>query len=137
MQTHIVSSDLRREQCLVELSRKSYECFRCRDNGYPNTMIYLAGKDEQGKTIQLEEDGTKHLHKLKDQQLQQLQQQQTQPQPQLQSKQTSEYEQSVERGISAFSMMTDLIRLIEQTQGLLVTLDGKIDRLLNLANERK
>lgn len=29
-------------------------------------------------------------------------------------------------------MMTDLIRLVEQSQKLLVTMDGKIDRLLNL-----
>ena len=34
-----------------------------RDNGYANTMVYLAGKDDQGRTIQLEEDGTKHVHK--------------------------------------------------------------------------
>jgi hypothetical protein len=47
-------------------SRKPYECFRCRDNGFPNTMVYLAGKDEQGKTIQLEEDGTAHRHKSKE-----------------------------------------------------------------------
>lgn len=46
-------------------SRKPYECFRCRDNGFPNIMVYLAGKDEQGKTIQLEEDGMTHQHKYK------------------------------------------------------------------------
>ena len=28
-------------------------------------MVYLAGKDEQGKTIQLEEDGMTHQHKYK------------------------------------------------------------------------
>ena len=25
-------------------------------------MVYLAGKDEQGKTIQFEADGTRHVH---------------------------------------------------------------------------
>lgn len=111
------------------MSRKPYECFRCRDNGYPDTMVYLAGKDGQGKTVYVEEDGTPHQHKpnkgtgmrnisLTDQ-------------PQEQSKQT-EYERSVDNGISAFSMMTDLIRLVEQTQKLLVTMDGKLDRLTNL-----
>ena len=45
------------------MSRKPYECFKCRDNGYANTMVYLAGKDESGKTVYVEEDGTPHLHK--------------------------------------------------------------------------
>ena len=53
-------------------SRKPYECFKCRDNGLPNTMVYLAGKDDQGKTVYIEEDGTAHQHKIK-------QQRQTQP----------------------------------------------------------
>ena len=47
-------------------------------------MVYLAGKDEQGKTIQLEADGTRHVHYQQGQQqtqqqlaaLQQVQQQQ-------------------------------------------------------------
>jgi len=46
-------------------SRKPYECFKCRDNGFPNTMVFLAGKDEQGKTIYIEEDGIGHRHKTK------------------------------------------------------------------------
>ena len=36
-------------------------------------MVYLAGKDDSGKTIQLEEDGTKHVHKTKGQQTQEQQ----------------------------------------------------------------
>ena len=48
-------------------SRKPYECFKCRDHGFPNTMVYLAGKDEQGKTIYIKEDGTAHRHKTIDQ----------------------------------------------------------------------
>lgn len=59
------------------MSRKPYECFRCRDNGFPNTQVYLSGKDEQGKTVYVEEDGTAHQHKVK--QEQQSQQQQGSP----------------------------------------------------------
>ena len=34
------------------------------DNGYANTMVYLAGKDEiWTKPFTVEEDGTPHLHK--------------------------------------------------------------------------
>ena len=45
-------------------------------------------------------------------------------------------EESVQRGITAFSMMTDLIKEVEQIHNLLASMDGKLDRLLNLA-ERK
>jgi hypothetical protein len=101
------------------MSRKPYECYYCRDHGFPNMMVYLAGKDENNRTIQLEEDGSKHIHKVKQQQ-------------------PSEYEQSVERGISAFSMVSDLIVLVEQTQKLLVAMDEKLDKLLiNLAELKK
>jgi hypothetical protein len=58
------------------MSRKPYECFRCRDNGFSGVQVYLAGKDEQGKTVYVEEDGTAHQHKAK--QEQQLQSQQSQ-----------------------------------------------------------
>jgi flagellar basal body rod protein FlgB len=64
-----------------QMSKRPYECFKCRDNGFPNTMVYLAGKDEQNRTIQLEEDGSKHIHKTKQQQESQEQQSQ-QPQSQ-------------------------------------------------------
>lgn len=57
-------------------SRKPYECFRCRDNGFPITMVYLAGKDDQGKTIYIEDDGTAHRHKTKEQAQQSQQQHQ-------------------------------------------------------------
>jgi hypothetical protein len=82
---------------------------KCRDSGFPNTMVYLAGKDDHGRTIQLEEDGTKHIHKQV-----KGQQQQPQPQPQQQQQQT----------------MDGLMKL-------LVSIDSKLDRLLNLAELRK
>ena len=46
--------------------------------GFPAVMVYLAGKDPQGRAIRLEEDGvTLHKHKTKvpSQQHQQLEQQ--------------------------------------------------------------
>jgi hypothetical protein len=68
-------------------SSKTYECFQCKNNGFPGVQVYLAGKDEQGKAIRLEEDGlTPHTHKTKvpsQQQQQQQQEHQTgQPPPQ-------------------------------------------------------
>ena len=32
-------------------SRKPYECFRCRDNGFPNTMVYLTGEVDQVRKL--------------------------------------------------------------------------------------
>jgi hypothetical protein len=63
-------------------SKQTWECFVCKNNGFPGTMVYLAGKDDQGRAIRLEPDGTTpHTHKTKvpsqqqqSQQTQQLQQ---------------------------------------------------------------
>ena len=44
-------------------SRKPYEFYVCQRNGFNGVMVYLAGKDENNKTVYLEEDGTPHLHK--------------------------------------------------------------------------
>jgi len=54
----------------------------CKNNGFPGTQVYLAGKDDQGRAIRLEEDGvTTHVHKTRlASQQQQQQQQQTQRQ---------------------------------------------------------
>jgi hypothetical protein len=99
-------------------SRKSYPCFACRDSGFDNVMVLLDGKDSEGKTKYLNEDGTRHTHKV---------------QQQSSSTNIEQPEQSsVDKGISAFSMMTDLIRLVEQNQKLLTNLNEKVDRLLNL-----
>ena len=62
-------------------SKQTYECFACKNNGFPAVMVYLSGKDPQGRAIRLEEDGiTMHTHKTKvpSQQHQQLQQAQQQ-----------------------------------------------------------
>jgi hypothetical protein len=45
-------------------SEKTFQCFTCRDRGFPEVLIRLAGKDEKGKTVQVELDGeTLHVHK--------------------------------------------------------------------------
>lgn len=54
-------------------SKSKYECYRCIDNGWPGTMVYLAGKDDQGKTLYVEDDGTAHQHKQKQGQQQESQ----------------------------------------------------------------
>jgi hypothetical protein len=64
-------------------SKQPFECFVCKNNGFPAVMVYLAGKDEQGKAIRQEADGSPHQHKTKlassssSQQQQQQQQQVT------------------------------------------------------------
>ncbi len=70
----------------------------------------MDGKDAEGHTKYLNEDGTKHLHK-------------TNPFE-------KPSEESVQRGITAFTMMADLIKLVEQNQKLLESVNEKMDRLL-------
>ena len=65
-------------------SKQPYECFVCKNNGFPAVMVYLAGKDEQGHAIRIEADGSQHIHKTKvpsRQQQPQPKQQQPQRQP--------------------------------------------------------
>jgi hypothetical protein len=42
-----------------------------------------------------------------------------------------------EQWVRAFSMVTDFLRLVEQTQKMVVTIDGKIDRLLAQEQQEK
>lgn len=46
-------------------SKVTYECFVCKKNGFPDTRVFLDGKDENGKTIYKNEDMTAHQHKQK------------------------------------------------------------------------
>ena len=49
------------------ISKKTFECFVCQKQGFPNERVYLAGKDANGLTIYLEPDGvTAHRHKFKE-----------------------------------------------------------------------
>ena len=100
---------------------------------------------KSGKMIPLNKQ-TGEPHQCPENPYSKQQQQSQQPQQQEQQKYTptKDYgisspiisEESVQKGITAFTMMNDLIGLVEQTQKLLVSIDGKLDRLLNLA-ERK
>lgn len=113
------------------MSRKTYSCFVCQKNGYDDIQVFLAGKDEQGKTVYLEPDGvTRHIHKQQEQQQQQPTKQQQQQQQQSGLEKVSD--ESVDRGITAFSMMSSLIVLVEQTQKQVVSMDEKLDRLTKL-----
>ena len=47
-------------------SKQTYPCFACRKAGY-EIPVYLDGKDAEGHTKYLNEDGTKHIHKGKEQ----------------------------------------------------------------------
>jgi hypothetical protein len=57
-------------------SRRSYPCFGCQKSGYEDVMVLLDGKDDQGRTKYLNEDGTKHTHLGSSSQQAQPQQQQ-------------------------------------------------------------
>jgi hypothetical protein len=63
-------------------SKQTYPCFQCRKAGH-EVMVFLDGKDEQGRTKYLNEDGARHTHvgssHSSQQQRQQRQQQQVQP----------------------------------------------------------
>lgn len=49
------------------MSRKTYNCYICEKNGYPDERVHLAGKDANGRTIYLEPDGvTAHQHRRKE-----------------------------------------------------------------------
>ena len=43
-------------------SRKTYPCFACQKAGHDEVQVLLDGKDEQGRTKYLNEDGTRHTH---------------------------------------------------------------------------
>jgi hypothetical protein len=47
-------------------SKQTYPCFACRKAGF-KAPVLLDGNDDQGKTKYLNEDGTKRIHKTKEQ----------------------------------------------------------------------
>jgi hypothetical protein len=109
-------------------SKQTYECYVCKRNGFPDTKVYLEGKTEDGKTIYKNEDMSSHNHK------------QRAYSGQNNARESSSFrvsDESVQRGITAFTMMSNLSILLELTQKHLVTMDEKLDRLLNLAELRK
>lgn len=97
-----------------------------KDRGYPSEEVIFSGKDAEGKTILKDPaTGLLHQHKQKQQQSQsQVQQQAQQPK--------SDYDKSVDNGITAFGMMSSLIGLVKQNQHALQGLDDKISHLTKL-----
>ena len=45
--------------------KKPYECFACKNNGFPNEMVLLAGRDDRGNPIRKNLDESPHTHKTK------------------------------------------------------------------------
>jgi hypothetical protein len=64
---NICSESWRLKPTQLSNSKKTYSCFICEKNEYPDERVYLAGKDENGKTIYISEDGVSaHQHKRKE-----------------------------------------------------------------------
>lgn len=82
-------------------------------------MVYLAGKDDQGKTIYIEEDGIAHRHKTKGEHLTQQQQ----------------HQQPAATNSSSTVGTTDI------TEGSTITtikvINAKLDRIINLLVESR
>jgi hypothetical protein len=96
---------------LATASKQTYPCFACRKAGY-EIPVYLDGKDEQGRTKYLNEDGTKHFHK------------------------TSDNGEDVRKNISPVSEINNNNNNNKDLRVLLESINEKVDRLINLA-ERK
>lgn len=95
----------RRLRLLVLASKQTYPCFACRKAGY-EIPVYLDGKDSEGRTKYLNEDGTKHVHKTK------------------------------ESNSRVFGNSQQTEQQEDPVLKLLLSINEKLDRLLNLA-ERK
>jgi molecular chaperone DnaK (HSP70) len=50
---------------MSEKEEQLWPCFTCKNNGFPNEMIILAGKDERGSAIRKNPDKSPHIHKSK------------------------------------------------------------------------
>jgi hypothetical protein len=103
-------------------SRRTYPCFACQKTGN-EVFVYLDGKDEQGRTKYLNEDGTRHIHVGSSQQLLQQQQQQTQPQTQ--------------QGQAGSTTIVIQATQFDRMTAILNALTIKIDRVLALLEERR
>lgn len=97
-------------------SKQKYECFTCRDNGFPGVLIYLAGKNAEGKAIRVEEDGSAHVHKTK-------QQQEAAQLPEQQS------HQAQQQGLGSTTIVT------EPTSMKII--NAKLDRIISMLETRQ
>jgi hypothetical protein len=89
----------------------------------PERWSFFAGKDEQGRTIRQEADGSPHIHKSKAPS-------QQQQQHQIQQQQGSTTVVTEPTPLKIINAKLDMMKL-------LVSIDSKMDRLLNLAELRK
>jgi hypothetical protein len=101
-------------------SRKTYECFVCKRQGFDNVQVYLDGKDADGKTKYLNEDMTVHTHQGSS-----ATTQATQPQPQAQG--------AASTTIVTQAQATKEDRILNMLNGLTI----KLDRVLALLQEEK
>jgi hypothetical protein len=145
--------------------RQTYPCFACRKAGH-EVQVFLDGKDGQGRTKYLNEDGTGHTHYYQQEQQQQQQQYQYHDEEggssfeieSLQERQKEEQreeqleeqtylakvtDESVKRGITALKLFSDLALQVEgigidcnQTRVILEDVQKKLDKLLNIHNLR-
>lgn len=95
-------------------SKQTYPCFACRKAGH-EVHVFLDGKDEEGRTKYLNEDGTRHTH------LRSSLQQQQQPE---QKKDSSSSQIDIDSLQSALKANFDMI-------------NAKLDRLTSLLSEDK
>lgn len=89
-------------------SRKTYECFVCKRQGFDNIQVYLDGKDAEGKTKYLNEDMTVHIHQGNS-----AMTQATQPQPQAQAAAST----------TIVTQVTKEDRMIAMLNGITIKLD--------------
>jgi hypothetical protein len=99
-------------------SRKTYECFVCKRQGFDNIQVYLDGKDAEGKTKYLNEDMNVHTHQGSN-----ATTTQSQPQPQAAASTT----------IVTQAQATEEDRILNMLNGLTI----KLDRVLALLQEEK
>jgi hypothetical protein len=99
-------------------SRKTYECFVCKRQGFDNVQVYLDGKDAEGKTKYLNEDMTVHTHQDSS-----ATTQATQPQPQAHAAAST----------TIVTQTTKEDRMIAMLNGITI----KIDRLSAILEQEK
>ena len=97
-----------------------YECYSCKNNGFPGEMVFLAGRDEKGRAIRQQEDGSAHIHKSKvPSQQQQITQQQQETIATASLKDLHKVQDSIAVNVSTFVTKLDLISI-------------KLDHVINL-----
>jgi hypothetical protein len=114
------------------------KCMTCEQNGFPNVLIKLDGKDAKGYWIKKEVDGTPHKHFKKGTPvgLQQQQQQATVPQTETTTTITDASQMStilakiVENNQDIFDYLKETSKEYRDLKQNIYSLDAKIDRLL-------